>query len=140
MQIGTSSTVFSFEQQKNTIKVGGFSGSNGCSLEKDQFFRKQLNRFYLVTFREDTVKVITIPTPRGFIWFDEELNAYTHKYDFEKEINIVRKYNPEGILIATIQYYPNHFVSPGVDCQGNLYIFTWFKDKGVEVTKWYKQP
>jgi hypothetical protein len=139
MQIGTSSMPLSFEQQKRTIKVGGFPGANTCALDRDQFFRSHSGKFYLVDFNEDTVKVITIPNLKGFIGFDGNLNAYTHDYDFEKKINVVRKYNPDGILISTIQYYPNHFVSPGVDCQGNLYVFTWFKDKGVEVTKCYKQ-
>lgn len=139
-QLGTKDVEFSSALQKSTFKKGGFWGSDGCSLDKDQFFRKDKDKFYLVNFREDTVKVVTLRNPRGFIGFDGNLNAYTHNYDFEKEINLVRKYDPRGVLISTIQYYPKHFVSPGVDCQGNLYIFTWFKDEGVEVTKWYKQP
>jgi hypothetical protein len=111
-------------------------------LDKNQLFQTDSfwRTYYLVNFVGDTVRTFNLPDQKGFVGFDGDFNIYTHNYDFEKEINSVRKYSPEGILISTIQYYPNHFVSPGVDCQGNLYIFTWFEDKGVEVTKCYKQP
>ncbi len=139
-QIGTKDAELLSALQKSTFKKGGFLGSNSCALDNDQFFRSHSGKFYLVDFNEDTVKAITIPNLTGsVIGFDGNLNIYTHKYDLGKRINLARKYNPKGVLISTIQYYPKHFVSPGVDCQGNLYIFTWFPDRGVEVTKWYKQ-
>jgi len=140
-QLGTDVAEFAPEQQKATLR-NGFVGVNGLSLNQDLIFGIIDGKMYLLDNTGKAVKEYKHgANPRLLVGTDATGCIYLHAFDLTKDVQLVRKYDPEGRLISVIELktidYAHHNLNKPitVDAQGNIYVFDSTKE-GITLTKW----
>ena len=140
-QLGTDVAEFSPAQQKATLRTG-FVSDNGLSLNQDRIFGMVDGKMYLLDNTDKAVKEYKhIANPRLLVGTDAEGCIYLHAFDMDKDTELVRKYDPEGRLLAVIEWknvgYAQHNLNRSitVDAKGDVYVLGSSKD-GITLTKW----
>ena len=141
-QVGTSEIVFSREQQKATLREG-FVGSNNVILNQGKIFQNKEGDLHLVDDSSRSVKKFSSYKMNlgqaGFTGVDKEMNIYTLKYDREKNVEVMRKYNPAGDLVAEFTIEKDNYAHATralvLDENGNIFVMSTSKD-GLKIIKW----
>jgi len=140
-QIGTDAVEFSPEQQKATLRTG-FVSANGLLLNQDRIFGMVEGKMLLLDNQDKAVRQYKhIANPRLLMGTDAQGCIYLHAFDMGKDTELVRKYDPEGRLLAVIEWknigYAQHNLNRSitVDADGNVYVFDSNRD-GITLTKW----
>ncbi len=149
-QVGTTEIDFTPEQQKATLREG-FAGSNNVVLNQGRILQTKEGNLCLVGFdhvkgEADSTKSIKEFSiyrmnlgQAGFTGVDEEMNIYTCKYDMENDFWAMRKYNPDGNLVAEFNIEEDNYAHANralvLDEHGNIYVMSTSED-GLKIIKW----
>jgi hypothetical protein len=152
-QVGTTEINFSPEQQRATLREG-FVGSNNVVLNQGRILQTKEGELHLVELNpakgvadsSSSVKKFSLYRlnlyPSGtasFTGVDEQMNIYTCKADLKTYSSIMRKYSPEGELVAEFNIQKDNYAhakrSLILDEHGNIYVMSTSED-GLKIIKW----
>ncbi|MDP3024939.1 MAG: hypothetical protein Q8O10_05340 [candidate division Zixibacteria bacterium] len=141
-QFGTVSEEFSPEQQKATLREG-FVASNNVVLNQRMIFQTRDGELHLVddsskSFRKFSSYRMNLGQA-GFTGIDKDMNVYTCKGDLNTYSWIMRKYNPEGELLAEFTIQEDNYAHASralvLDEYGSVYVMS-TSEKGLKIIKW----
>jgi hypothetical protein len=139
-QFGTTTTEFSQDQQKATLRKGSASMS-GIVLNKDQIFQYIDGKMFTVDNSNKAITGYNFSGTYSFLDVDGSGNAYMTYYNRDTDMYSVRKQTPDGKIISTFEWkftnYAYHNLNKPltIDAQGNVYVFDSTKE-GITITKW----